>query len=249
VIALETDDALLARFVRELHAHDAIPAPATPFASGTADDREVARYAWANRIVDEYRSVAVFGELLVLCAELEAPYAVLCAIHRLIGDELRHARLCADVVRWLGGVNDLAIDLTSLALPPRGPDETPGRRAALVIARELVVAEEESIVMLAACRDAATEPACRAVLAGLLRDEVRHAACGRALLRVFTDAGGALAHAITDGDRADLQATMAADRDELRAVYRRSATGGPGRPFGASVTLAEVEAHGAAAWS
>ncbi len=248
MIDLATDDALLARFVRELHGGVDVPPspPARPITAGTAEDREAARLAWAHRIVDEYRSLAVFGELLVLCAELEAPYAVLCAIQHLIGDELRHARMCAEVVTWLGGAADLAIDLSSLGLPPRAADESPGRRAARIVARELVVAEEESIVMLAACRDATTEPSCRAVLAALLRDEVRHAACGRALLRVFEH--GALAHVLTDADRADLRAVMATDRAELRAIYRAAATDGPGRAFGASITGAEVEALGAVAW-
>jgi hypothetical protein len=81
----------------------------------------------------------------------------------------------------------------------------------------------------------------------MLRDEVRHAACGRALLRVFEH--GALAHAITDADRADLRVVMAADRNELRAIYRAAATGGPGRALGASITSDEVDALGAVAWT
>lgn len=237
MIDLATDDALLARFARDLDG-PTVPAPIAidvPHA-----DREVARVAWAHRIVDEYRSVAVFGELLVLLANLEAPYPALCAVQRLIGDELRHARLCAAAVDWLGGARDLDVDLSDLALPPRRSDETAGRRAAEIIARELVVAEEESIVVLAACRNAATEPAFRAVLAALLRDEVRHAAAGRALFRLF-DAGGPLAHTIVETDHAELAAVMAADRADLRAVYRQAARGGPGRALGASITALDVE--------
>ncbi|MBA3462329.1 MAG: ferritin-like domain-containing protein [Deltaproteobacteria bacterium] len=236
MIDLASNDSLLARFARDLDGQ-AITAPISidvPHA-----DREVARVAWAHRIVDEYRSVAVFGELLVLLANLEAPYPALCAVQRLIGDELRHARLCAAAVDWLGGTEELDVDLSHLALPPRRAGESSGRRAAEIIARELVVAEEESIVVLAACRDAATEPAFRAVLATLLRDEVRHAAAGRALYRLF-DEGAALARTITDADHAELAAVMAADRAELREVYRAAARGGPGRTLGASITTRDL---------
>ena len=41
----------------------------------------------AGRIVDEYRSVSMFSELLRLLSDLEAPYPALCTVHRLIGDE------------------------------------------------------------------------------------------------------------------------------------------------------------------
>jgi hypothetical protein len=233
MIALATPDPLLERFVRELHGGDPLSTP--DLSAHPAADRTAARLAWANRIVDEYRSVAVFGELLILLAELEAPYPALCALHHLIGDELRHAHVSATVVGWLGGTADLSIDLADLALPPRPPSESRGRRALLIIARELVVAEEESVVVLAACRDATTQPRIRAVLSALLRDEARHAATGRALLRL-------LAPTVDAADRDDLDAVMAADRADLRARYRAAATGGPGRALGASVTIADLDA-------
>lgn len=240
MIDLATDATVLARFARDLHADggaDEILAACTAPCDAPAADREVAALAWASRIVDEYRSVAVFGELLILLAELEAPYPALCAVQHLIGDELRHARLCAGVVDWLGvGVD---VDLTDLALPPRAATETRGARAAAIVARELVVAEEESITVLAACRDATTHPIPRAVLAALLRDEVRHAATGRAVLALFA-ATGPLGAAITGDERAALPAVMAADRAALRAVYRGAARGGPGRALGASITAADL---------
>lgn len=243
MIELATDAGVLARFVRDLHADsgaDELLAECT--VPCDHDDREVAALAWASRIVDEYRSVAVFGELLILLAELEAPYRALCAVQHLIGDELRHARLCAGVVSWLGGGID--VDLTDLALPPPAAGETRGHRAALIVARELVVAEEESITVLAACRDATTAAVPRAVLSSLLRDEVRHAATGRAVLRLF-DPGGPLAHALTTDERAALPAVIAADRAALRAVYRDAARGGVGRALGASITAADLEAAAA----
>jgi len=219
--------ALLRRFACEL-VGDAPPAP--DLAAHSAADREAARLAWAARIVDEYRSVAVFSELLRLLADLEAPLPVLCAVQRLIGDELRHTELTAQVVDWLGGADDLAIDLGDIGLPAPEPGEHPASRARRIVGRELVVAEEESIYVLAAYRDAAREPAICAVLATLLADEVRHAAAGRAILAAL---GGA---------DAELCAEMAADRERLRALYRDAACSGPGRALGACIERADLDA-------
>src|SRR5688572_14093884 len=245
MIALTTDSALLRRFALDLDRTSPRPMPSAPDLSRYADDElAVARAAWAFRIVDEYRSVAVFSELLHLLADLEAPYPALCAVQRIIGDELRHTQLCATVVEWLrpraSDDTALAIDLADIGLPPRDADEPAAERARRIIARELVVAEEESVYVLTAYRDATTEPALRAVLDIVLADEVRHAAAGRALLALFeTD------H-VFDHE-------LDADRAELRAIYRASARdagstrdtgstcGGAGRALGASIEQADLD--------
>src|SRR5205085_10482770 len=132
---------------------------------------------------------------------------------------------------------DLAIDLGDASLPRS--DEPASVRALRIVARELVVVEEESVLALAAYRDATTEPAIHAVLASLLRDEVRHAATGRALLGVFEH--GALGDE-TAALRAELPAVMAADRAALRAAYADSARGGPGRALGGCIERADLDA-------
>ncbi|MBK9032111.1 MAG: hypothetical protein IPL61_12465 [Myxococcales bacterium] len=234
MIDLAPGPAPLARFAVDLRG----PRWPQPDLSAYAEaDRAAARVAWAARIVDEYRSVAVFAELAHLLADLEAPFAALCAVQRLIGDELRHAAWCAEVAGWLGGHADCAIDLADVGLPDRGAT-TKAQRAAAIVGRELVVAEEESVTALAAYRAATSAPGPRAVLAALVRDEARHAAAGRALLALFTD--GALARTISDDDRAELAATMAADRAELRAHYRAAARGGPGRALGAALAPGDL---------
>lgn len=219
----------LARFASDLRG-DAFARPDVE--AYTAEDREAARQAWAVRIIDEYRSVAVFSELLHLLSDLEAPFAALCAVQTLIGDELRHTGWCAEAASWLGGHDDFEIDLADIGLPERG-SVSKARRAFDIIGRELVVGEEESIVVLAAYRDATSEPAFRDMLAGLLRDEVRHAATGRALWKLFLD--GSMARHVTDADRSALTRVMATDRADLRARYELTAHGGPGRALGASL--------------
>lgn len=237
MIELTTEVGLLRRFVGDLERTAPRPTPSRPELSAhAAVDREAARLAWATRIADEYRSVAVFSELLRLLADLEAPFAATCAMHRLIGDELRHTQVTATVVDWLGGHADLAIDLADIGLPPIG-GEGPAVRALHIIGRELVVGEEESIYALVAYRDATTDPAIRSVLETILVDEVRHAATGRALLALF-DAGPLAA--ATVAARAALPALLDADRAALRDDYR-AACGGPGRALGGSIEVRDLE--------
>lgn len=229
MIAWSTDVTMFRRFVAELSSSSR--APDLSAYSGAA--REAARFAWATRIVDEYRSVAVFAELQRVLADIEASFPAQCAVHRLIGDELRHTHVTAQVVAWLGGMDGIAIDLAGVALPQT--DEPAAVRAAWIVGRELVVAEQESVYALAAYRNATTEPAIRGVLDGILVDEVRHAAAGRTL---FAEIAGRL----DDAQRAELVAVMEADRAELRGQYRESARGGEGRALGACVELSDLEA-------
>ena len=245
MIALTTDSALLRRFALDLDRMSPRPLPDAPDLSRYANaELAAARMAWAARIVDEYRSVAVFSELLHLLADLEAPYPALCAVQRIIGDELRHTQLCATVVEWLrprgreSDDADLAIDLADIGLPPRDADESPAERARRIIARELVVAEEESVYVLTAYRDATTEPALRGVLEIVLADEVRHAAAGRALLALF-ESPHVLEHEL-DADRAELRAIYrASTRDD--SMHDRSTQGRVGRALGASIDTCDLE--------
>lgn len=226
---------LLGRWMREL-VGDPHPLLARPCGDYPHDDIAAARYTWATRIADEYRSVAIFSELLGLVVDLEAPLALSCAIQRLIGDELRHTAVTAQVVEWLGGLEGFTIDLADVSLPPRPTAETAARRALWIAAREIVVAEEESITVLAAYRDAATEPAIRAVLQSLLTDEVRHAAVGRAIVDWLVDSHHPGALDVRD----QLATVMATDREHLRHRYLTAASGGPGRALGASLTTSDL---------
>ena len=246
IAAPETRDPVLARFVRDLaaqepHAPDARKthtpdAQISSSARFSAVDIAAARDAWAGRIVDEHRSVVVFSELLRLLAEVGAPLEALCAVQRLIGDEIRHASLCAEVCTWLGGADTLELDLSGLGLPPS--DSPALERAYTIVMRELVVAERESVRVLAAYRDATSEPAIRAAFGILLTDEARHAATGDALARLLARLLGAT--------RAPLDAALAPqlehDRAYLRATYLAGATDGRGRALGASLTRQDLAA-------
>jgi hypothetical protein len=237
MIALEPSRTILDRFVLELDAQAPTrrPALAPDLSLGTAEDRDAAQMAWAGRVVDEHRSVIVFSELLTRLARAEAPFDALCAVQRLIGDELRHVRLCAQMSAGFASLGALAIDLEDLGLPPTdAPDAV---RALEIVARELVVAEAESVRVLRAYRDAATDPACHAALELLLLDEARHAAAGRAL---FDRLVAAFDPALLAPLLAELPATLEADRLHIATLHAASATGGPGRCYGASIRPGEA---------
>lgn len=231
MIALEARGAFLKRVVREL-----APPSSVPDLSGVEPAaRERARRAWAQRLVDEYRSIVVFSELLHLLSRIEAPLPALVATQRLLGDELRHVALCARVVEWLGGFEGLAIDLEDMALPPS--DRSPAARALEIVVRELVVAEGESLIALKAYRDATTVPEIREVLATLVREEATHLAAGEELepiVRALVPAGEVASLV------AELEATAAADRAWIRAGHVRGARGGPGRALGVSIAPGEL---------
>jgi len=238
MISLDCGGSFFRRFVRELEEQAPLDCLANPprLDGVHPDDIEVGRLVWAGRIVDEYRSVVVFTELLKLLAECEAPFAALCTVQRLIGDELRHARACAQVVEWLGGFDGLSVDLADLALPAR--DDSKEGRALEIVVRELVVAETESLVMLRACRDATEQPAIRRVLEMLLRDEVRHAAAGQHLSLLLESSLSGTAIAAV---QARLPETIESDRAHIREQYMRTLVGGPGRAVGASLNIEDVQ--------
>lgn len=241
MIERATDVPLLRRFVADLEATAPRILTRSPDLSAyAAADVDAARFAWATRIFDEYRSVAIFSELLRLLTDLEAPFAALCTVQRLIGDELRHTELTARVVDWLGGSDDLDIDLGNAGLPPRDETESAAERALRIVARELVVAEEESVYALAAYRSATSDPAILEVLDVVLADEVRHAAAGRALLALF-DRGALADHTVALRRR--LPEMMAADRAQLRADYLDSARGGAGRALGGCIEVVDLERY------
>lgn len=237
MIRLAEAPGVLARFVRDLEAQSPREDDGLrPDLEGaSAEEREAACFGWAVRIVDEYRSVVVFTELLSHLAAMRAPYAALATVQRLIGDELRHTRLCAEVASWFGSLDALTIDLEGLELPPW--DGAREERALEIVVRELVIGEGESVACLRAYRDATSDPAVRAALSTLLADEVRHYAAGRALERLLEET---LPPALVRHTQTRLAPRLAEDVAAIRRAHRAGATGGPGRRFGVSLRPEET---------
>ena len=227
--------ATLDRFVRELEAQSDDPlTTCAPDLTACSDaDREAARWGWAFRVIDEYRSATRFTALLGDLLEIEAPFEVLAAVHRLIGDELRHARLCARFAGQFGSLEGVRIELDDLGW--KGAPRPPRERALEIIVRELVIGEGESLAMMRAYRRATTDPAAQAVFDALLTDEARHFATGQHLEHTLLDAYPDLADF-----HASLEDTLLDDVRVIRSQHRDDARGGPGRAFGVSLTLEEA---------
>lgn len=232
MIDLRTTRSTLARFAQALPASSGC---APDLDRATPEDVAAAHLGWAARIVDEHRSVLVMSELLGLLGALGAPFETLATVHGIAGDELRHTRTCAELAARFGPLEELVIDLADLALPPA--DEPPARRAIRIVARELVIGEAESVAILRAYRDAATDPACRAALSSILADEVRHAAAGRQLLERLIDALDPRELAPLLGELPD---QMVEDARAIRRIHRGAAQDGPGRRFGVSIRADEA---------
>lgn len=235
MIDLCTSSSTLARFARELEAEGAPRALSPDLRGASQEDLEAAQIGWASRIVDEHRSVIVFSELLGLLATIGAPWETLAAVQRIIGDEIRHTKICAELASAFGPLAGLAIDLDDLALPPS--DEPPARRAVRIVARELVIGEGESVAVLRAYRDATSDPACREALSAILADEARHAAAGKHLLERLI---GAIAPVELAPLLGELPSTMRTDAATIRRIHRAAAADGPGRRYGVSIRRDEA---------
>jgi hypothetical protein len=245
VIDLRITSPTFARFVRDLDAQAAGSSTLAPdLAGASAEDLGAARRGWSSRIADEQRSVIVFSQLLAHLAVLGMPYETLATVQRLIADELRHARLCAELAIAFGGIDLGEVGPFDRELPPAiTAGESIAARAIAIVARELVVAEGESVAVLPAYRAAATDPACRAALAAILRDEARHFAAGKHLLERLIPA---MPIRELEPLIASLPATMRADAAQIRAEHRAAASTGParflapGRRYGVSIAIDEA---------
>jgi hypothetical protein len=181
-VPLRSAERLFARLHRSLlDAHT----PAIPWDAldpSVLDDqtREHTRRAWAARTLAEYRSLAVFAEVLARMPEAGAPLPAITALTRLVQDEARHTELCARMAEVLGGTHDCT-------LPPEALRATSRLRPALFIARQAVsmfcVGEAASVALLDELLAGVTDPCAAAVLRVIRRDERLHERYGLALAR------------------------------------------------------------------
>jgi hypothetical protein len=230
---------VLDRFVRELEAQAplALGDLRPDLSRAPPEDVEHAQLAWAHRIQGEYRGAVIVSELSSLLLEAAAPYPALAAVQRILGDELRHVRLCIEVFERLGGRDAFEVDLAGERMPRW--EGSPAARAFEIVVCELCLVEAESVLSLTAHLRAAEDPAIRAAFEILLRDEARHAAAGRALRALIERAYPAAELASAE---ARLAARLTDERRRLRAELLATAVGGPGRGLGAGLRREELEA-------
>ena len=148
-----------------------LPAPALN--AYAPEDVTFAARAWTLKAEEEYRSAAVFSEVLAGLLELGAPLDLLSAIGRVVQDELGHARLCTSLARTLGAPEptlELERVQARVATHPQR-----SQAAVSLLLFEGAIGETVSVALFHAGRRGAREPCTRAALSLILRDEARHA--------------------------------------------------------------------------
>ncbi|HEY2517312.1 MAG TPA: diiron oxygenase [Polyangiaceae bacterium] len=157
--------------------------PRPDLAPYAAEDVRFAIAAWPMRAAEELRSALIIRALARAARASGMPAPWPARFWSAVRDELRHSRLCAEVGARLGAARPtydprpVRARLTSLA--------DPRERLAALLLVEVAMGETISMMLFAAGRRGAREPATRAALRAILRDEVRHQRLGWAALRAL----------------------------------------------------------------
>ena len=168
----------------------------------TEDQKSAAREAWLADALSEHASIASFARNTLELLSVGAPPELVTDCQRAGMDEVRHASLCFELARALGGT---AVSPGPLPLvAPRAPDKAR-------LARDTFIegCVGETVSALAATRAAdETQGAVRSTWRLLAADETRHAALAwRTLAWTMRDSGPELG--------AELLALAERMRDEL----------------------------------
>ncbi|MDP2311244.1 MAG: ferritin-like domain-containing protein [Pseudomonadota bacterium] len=170
---------------------------ATPHVFGLTDDaRATLAAAWTHDALLEHASVASFARLVLELLAVGAPADLVREAASAAADEVRHARLCFSLASAYAGAP---------TAPGRFPfgGAVPARadlaRIAADTVREGCVGETLAAVMAAEARDGATDPAVRAALHVIARDEARHAELAwRIVMWALQEGGAAVRGAVAD---------------------------------------------------
>lgn len=147
---------------------------------------------WIGVALAEHASIAEFHRICLELMRFGAPLELIARAQVAAVDEARHSRRCFAVASAYAGR-----PLDAGALPIGATVELAPDLATLAAttARDGCVAETCSAWLYAGLRDRAQDPVVREVLAGVVRDETRHAELAWATLRWALAAGGAPARA------------------------------------------------------
>lgn len=169
--------------------------------------------AWTRDALDEHASVASFARLALELLAVGAPAELVSLAQRAMGDEIRHAELCFGLASAYVGepVGPSALSMTG-ALGAR----TSLAEVASAAVREGCVGETIAAFIAGSARDGATDPAVRAALGVIARDEASHAELAWKLVAWALRTGDAdVARAIEDAFAAALSSPPALRDDEV----------------------------------
>jgi hypothetical protein len=153
----------------------------------TAAQREIAVAAWPMRAAEELRSALIFRAIRQSARAVggERARAWDRVFARTVGDELRHARICAVAGTRLAARRPV-YDLTRVRERLRALPEPRLRLVSLLLV-EAALGETVSTALFRAGARLAKEPLTRATLGAIVRDEVGHARLGWRALAAFLD--------------------------------------------------------------
>jgi len=131
--------------------------------------------AWAFRTRVEHEAAQRFVRLAAAIDSFDPDSPVVDLMERSAGDERRHARLCADLAAEYGE----RVDRVVPAPPSIAPSAVGARQALLYeVVASCCITETESVATVATLLADHPEPAVRAVLHEIARDEVVHGRMG-----------------------------------------------------------------------
>ncbi|HAA57545.1 MAG TPA: hypothetical protein DCE42_22455 [Myxococcales bacterium] len=141
----------------------------------------IAQSQWAQRAIAEYQSTAQFSQLLYRLTLLGAPLDMIGAATRLVTDECRHAELCANFSKIMGG-GDIDIAPETLSLYNEAP-------LMMACAKSILTAccfgETLSVPVLRVLAEVSTDPLAKRISTVIAGDEEYHSRFGWEALTYF----------------------------------------------------------------
>ena len=137
---------------------------------------ELARTAWTEVAINEYRAVASFGEVVRALADARAPLDLIAMASDFVGDECSHVELASRLAMELGGAVERLVDVEYFTPRPRGL--TALQRANELVLRISCVEEAFTGGTAAVSLRTTTHPLPLAVYETILRDEAHHRRLG-----------------------------------------------------------------------
>jgi len=137
---------------------------------------ELARTAWTEVAINEYRAVASFGEVVRALADARAPLDLVAMAGDFLGDECSHVEMASRMAMELGGAVERLVDVEYFTPRPRGL--TAMQRANELVLRISCIEEAFSGGTAAVSMRTTTHPLPHAVYEAILRDEAHHRRLG-----------------------------------------------------------------------
>jgi hypothetical protein len=144
-----------------------------------------AREMWRVRMRAEHESVPLFIGLALQMVQANATLDAQAVVLRMAADEVRHAEICGETARALGGRPECAVALDKPALPTH-PGCSPEERAMRNVIFGNCLVEVVNTANLVDVHDTMSDPCLREATRRLLADEVLHGSFGFDYLRAWT---------------------------------------------------------------